>query len=1242
MGRVKSHKACKWFLGLLVAVTTAWPQASSTTVRGIVRDQAQGVVPKASVTLTNTATNVARSTITNDAGLFVFPGVFPGPYRVVVEFPGMQKYEANLTVQVQQDVTVDVTLQVGQTVTQVEVRDVTPLLISDRPTLGHTLERQRIEQLPINGRSFSALLATVPGIEFGNSNASGRVQAYGMRVNTSTTIFDGAPVNEIWEGYNFGRAPGLDSLQEMRVETSTSSAKFSRPNTIILTSKSGTNQFHGALFETNRNNGIWVARRRQDDFTKAPFLNRNEFGFSAGGPVYLPKIYNGRNRTFFFAAYEASRSVSYATSQYSVPTEAMRNGDFRDLRDSQGRQIVLYDPLTTDPRTWARQPLSYRGVSNMIDPARITKLAKFLFDVTPLPNLPNVNPLVDVNLSIPIRTPRTEATTTLRIDHRFSDKDLIFGRFSYGTNDHELNITPMLPTTLGDYPRSVGTSNRHWPNHTGSLTWVHTFSPTMTNELLLNVSRDYHWRGSGDRHTNYTAAVGLPNPFQAFNWPSMTDMDLGAYPFGSQLPFWLITNYGLLQDNATKIHGRHEFEFGFYSKYEIIDKSATSNSGPFSSNTLATALYDPTSTPANPQARPLTGFGLANFELGVMNYSAMFRRPWFHIRRPEYSMYFQDNWKVTPRLTLNLGLRYEIRLPAYDKDGTALAFDFARHALVVGTDIDEFIKFGATSPAILTALRDFGGNIISYKEAGLPQKLAYINWKEFSPRLGFAYRAFDGKKSFVVRSGYRISYYPMRLQEWILGQSDSVPVGTAFQSTVSSTALSPDGLPNYGLRSIPQYIAGVNTPDSIINTNDTRLLARGFGLTVRDPRLSDGRVQDWNFTLEKEVMADTVARLGYVGNHGDKQQQAVRYNDSTPAYIWYATKKTPLPTGEFASVATRPYDQRAYGDITVYMPVAYGNYHGMQFELERRFSRGFAYQLLWNFGNSIWIGRDNVDVPGTDTVPSINTFLPGAVPADFDARLRFLNYARGPNTLKHQIRWNFLADLPFGRGKALLGNSKGIVQHIVAGWQVAGLGSTRTSYWTLPTSIYPTTGNPIEVYGYKYPIQDCQTGTCYPGYLWWNGYIPANKINSVGANGRPNGIMGVPANYKPAAAPLIPWGQTSVPANAPAGTNVSSFWDTNNVWIPLSNGTVQRVVYNDNLHPWRNQYRDGPWQWFQDVSAFKFWNLTERVTLRFNLDFFNMFNHPNNPTAVADTGILSTRNSGSPARVTQLGLRLSW
>src|SRR5262249_8064228 len=467
-------------------------------------------------------------------------------------------------------------------------------------------------QLPINGRGYQALLATVPGID-----STGLVQAYGMRTNTSTTLFDGAPVNEVWEGWDFGRPPGLDAIQEFQVELNNSSAKFTRPATIILSSKSGTNAFHGAAFETNRNRGYGVARRRQDTFTKPPFINRNECGGSLGGPVQIPKLYNGHNRTFFFVAWESSRSVTYTTQQYTMPTEAMRNGDFRGLVDSQGRQITLYDPLTTDPVTFRRQPLSYRGVPNVIDPARISPVAKFLVKATPPPTLPQVNPLIDNNWIGATRIPNKQNTTSIRIDHRFSDKDLVYGRLTYGTNDHWLGNSVMLPIEIGKNPYSVAVSNRHWPNHTGSATWVHTFSPTMTNELLVSASRDYHRRGSGDFETNYAAALGLPNPFQAPNWPAISGEVLGIegppaatrWPLGSAGVFRLVTNYGIIQDNATKIVGKHEFQFGFHVRREIIDKSSNSLAGGFDAGTLATAQYDPSSTAANPLARPLTGFG---------------------------------------------------------------------------------------------------------------------------------------------------------------------------------------------------------------------------------------------------------------------------------------------------------------------------------------------------------------------------------------------------------------------------------------------------------------------------------------------------------------------------------------------------------------------------------------------------------------------------------------------------------
>jgi hypothetical protein len=458
---------------------------------------------------------------------------------------------------------------------------------------------------------------------------------------------------------------------------------------------------------------------------------------------------------------------------------------------------------------------------------------------------------------------------------------------------------------------------------------------------------------------------------------------------------------------------------------------------------------------------------------------------------------------------------------------------------------------------------------------------------------------------------------------------------------VTNTALSPDGLPNYGLRTVPKYIAGVNSTNDIIDVNDTRTLARGFSARVLPSDYTDGKVMDWNFTLEKEVMPNTVARIAYVGNHGSSQQMYVGYNDSTPAYIWYATKKTPLPTGEFANVATRPYDQTVYGTINMFSSIGWSNHTSFQFELERRYHKGIAFQAFYRIAKTLLTNRDTDGTQSGETIHSTNFYLPGAVPEDLHDRNTFLNYRLDPNTPRHQIQWNFIVDAPLGRGKRFGSNMNRVLDTVVGGWQIAGLGRWRTNWFALPTNYFDNDPH-IQVYGYKYPIQDCTSGACYPGYLFWNGYIPANRINSVDSKGKPNGIEGVPSDYKPATRPLIPWGQTTLPPNAPAGTNLTPFWDTNTVWIPLNNGRVQRTTYQDNLNPWRNQYVLGPNQWFQDASLFKSVTLHERVTLRFNVDFFNVFNNPNNPTSVAVTGILSTRNSGSAARVTQLGARLSW
>jgi hypothetical protein len=1222
----KMHRPMWLAASLLAIVSVCWSQGSTSTVRGTVHDQGQAVIPNATVTLTNTATGTSRTTVTNEAGLYVFPATTPGPYRITGDSPGLQRFEGTLTVQVQQDAVIDLTLQIAQAAISVDVQDVTPMVRMDSPTLGHALERKRIEQLPINGRGYSALLQTVPGV-----SATGRIQAYGLRPGSHTLQFDGASMNEVWEGWDVGRTPGLDAIEEFQVEVNNSSAKFTRPTTVVLSSRSGSNQVHGALFYTNRNSGYGVARQRQDTFTKPPYLNRNEYGVSLGGPVTIPKLYNGHNRTFFFFAWEGLRNISNTTQRWSVPTEAMRNGDFRGLVDSQGRQFNLYDPLTTDA-SGKRQPLTYNGVANMIDPARLSPVAKSLFAITPLPTHPQINPLTDNNWIGPVPRLRDDETWSVRIDHRFGDKDLFYSRLSRGyvNEAYQYPNQPMLNNISS-------VTNRWWPNTALAATWVHTFAPSLTNELILSGTRDFQRRGTGDYETKYTNGFNLPNPFQSPNWPTFSSTGLsaggnGEYLFGGDGLFWLITNVASVQDNVTKTHGKHEFQFGFHYRYEQINKSVTPLAGPFTFDTLATAQIDPASAAVNPLPLQFTGHNLANMYLGEANYTTQFRRPWYYMRRDEYAPYFQDNWKITKRLTLNLGLRYEYRSPITDRQNTQISFSPEKRAYVLGTDLDRFTQLGGTLPSIVRTLRDYGGNIITYQEAGLPQALVKNNWNNWGPRIGFAYRAFDGGKALVIRGGFRTSYYPNPMSLWFNStQTTPTIVSTNFQRSVTNTSTSPDGLPNYGLRTVPQLVAGVNTTDSIIDLNDTRALPRGFTASYMDPNQPDAKVYDWNFTIEKEVMPNTVLRLAYVGNNSVNQQMIVRENESTPDYIWYMTRREPTPTGPFSSVARRPYDQQVYGTVNRSANIGFSRNNSFQVEIERRYAKGIAGQFFWVTGNTLATSGD---------VYSSNFYMPGAAPADPLAQNRFLNYARDINTPKHQMRWNWIADIPVGRGKKFASSSRGFMEALVGGWQIAGTGNWRSNYFSLPTNIYPN-GNPVEIYGEKYRVEDCRSGACFPGYLWFNGYIPANQINSVDSKGKPNGIMGVPDNYKASGAPLIPWGATSAP-NMPAGTNLSGFWDTNNVWIPLNNGTVQRVTFNDNLHPWRNQFFKAPNQWGLDASLFKFVKLTEKVTMRFNVDMFNVLNHPNDPIIVDPTGVLTTRNSGVSARVMQLTARLTW
>lgn len=1211
---------------LLLCASLLNAQTGTGAIQGIVKDSTGASIPGAKVVILQTQTAREYSTVSNQVGFYITPSIQPGNYRVTVEAPGMQTWQGELLLQAGQTAVVDPVMNVGATVTEITVAgDVTPLVTTTSPTLGNVVERARIEQLPLNGRFFQVLVQrTTPGLE----GSSGSPRVYGLRPTSMEFLQDGAVLTNRDTGELSGRPPGIDTIEEFSVETNNSSAKMNRPATTIVTTKAGTNQIHGALFETHRNSAIGVARRRQDFYEKPPHLVRNEFGASLGAPVYLPKLYNGRNRTFFFFGYEAYRNLSATTTSTTMPTMAMRQGDFSGLVDGAGRAYTLYDPWTTDAR-WQRQPFS----NNAIPISRLSPLAKYFYSVTPEETLA-ANPLVSANYFGPAVSNRLDHTETFRIDHRLSDNDQLFARFTHGNrwakNRSGANGSPVMLDQAGNV------TFRPIRDDSGVFSWTHTFSPTFFSETLVTGSNEDLFIFVGTDDINHADRLGMPNPFNETGLPNFSGTGFGMVYSYADNKRNNITQIFNVDENLTKIVGRHQLQFGGRFRHERLsvlpDQQQVQGSHSFSS--LGTGRYDPASG-STYSAVPRTGHESASLFLGLMgSYSAQFVRKWYYLTAREYALYVQDNFKVNSRLTLNYGLRWEFYPAIRERDNILTGFDLKSKSIINGVPLERMYELGVTTPEIVANFTRIGVNFITPDQAGLPDTMMHSNPYDFGPRAGFAYRFSPGARSTVLRGGYALYGFPIPLRTFNARMRSNAPTNARFTQSFTSAAQSPDGLPNYLLRSVPTVVAGVNSRD-VLDISQPGGVSRGsFRTSFFDPNQPTTRAHEWNLTIERELFDNTVARAGYVGTHGSRLDQFYTFNQAPNSYVWFVNTGRPLPSGEFSGVARRNVDQVTYGDLEQYRKTGWSNFNGLQLEIQRRYSKGYGFQLFYVLSNSFRAGGNGWS---SDFVQETNVFLDGAVPADLDARNRFLNYRRDPDIPKHRMHWNWIADLPFGQGKWLGRNAGGVLDRFIGGWQIAGFGTVRSNYFTLPTNNWGQVGN-VEIYGKQYPIEDCRSGRCIPGYLWYNGYIPANRINSHDAQGRPSGVMGVPESYRPASQPVIP-----IPKDGGSRSDpLFAFYDTNTVFVRLNNGAEQRVAMDTGLHPWRNQFVPGPRSWGLDASLFKAVRITERVAARFNADFFNVLNRPGLPQPNSGTGIISLQNSADSARQLQLTLRVTW
>jgi len=1226
---------------LLLFMPSLHAQSGAGTIQGTVRDASGSAIPAAKIHVINQATAVYNDTTSNSEGFYAVQGLFVGDYTVTFTAPGMKKYQTVIQLQNAQVAILDPKLTVGDVAEQVTVTgEVLQLATYDSGTVSTQLDSKRIDQLPQNGRNVLGLAQnTVPGVEANGTRVNG-LMGEGMEYS-----LDGAPMTN----RNFGgeansaqaTLPDPDSVQEAKFETLNSSAQFATPATVILTTKSGSNGVHGSFFETARNNYFGIAKARQNpaDFA-APHLVRNEFGGSVGGPIVIPKLYNGKDRSFFFFAYERFSLRQNANELVFVPTVAMRNGDFSGLVNSSGVLQTLYDPSSTQSaaNNYARTPFP----NNQIPLNRISPLAKTLYAATPLPQTGD-NPLVNSNFNAINPTTQTVPNITFRLDHVFNQSNRVYVRFTDIDQQQQAlrNYPVNSPANIegGGLPAGA-TGYQAQPIQTIShaLGYSHIFSPTFFSETIISQQwQRMYVQGNQASLANYEQKLGLPNNFGQIGFPAIGSAN-GSIPSllmpygGSQWYYGMSQMLATLDENLNKIWGKHQFAFGGRFRYERFSYLSDRSPDQINFTNLATAVYDPT-TGANYGAKANTGNQDADFFLGAAgSYSQNKNAPFNIARAKEYDLYLQDNYRVNSKLTINAGLRWEMHPSPHALNNNFMTFDMKNDAIVLPKPITEFIASGYTTQALVNNLTNLGVKFETPQQGGIPSSGFLNSMANFLPRIGFAYTPGFGPKGMVIRGGYGEFIYPVPVRNSIRYLTANYPFTAGYSQSYTSAAQSPDGLPNFLLRSPVTVVAGQNSSNVVNSNSENSLLP---GINIGESLAADyppAHVREANLTIEQPFRDGSVLRASYVYTHGYNLDQNYTYNNAPSAYVWETATGTTPPTGTFASVATRPYDNKTWGSNVISVKTGWSNDSALQLNYQRPFKKGFAYQIFYVYSRAFRVGgntfRDNTLYPAAN-------FAPGVLPSGMDtgtllepsrALNRYENYKVDLAIPANRIGYNGIVDLPVGKGKRYLGNSNKFVNAVLGGYQVAFVGQVVSQAFAATNTNWGAT-SPVEMYKSDAPVNDCRSGVCHPAYLWFNGYLSPAVIGAA-----KNGITGVPANYTPYLAPI-----NNVPGTANFGNN--------NVNVTLKNGTQVSTAYSPGpagANPFSQTILQGPKNYVTDMSLYKVFSITERWKLRVNVDAFNAFNIQGRVNPDATTGVESLQTSYWTPRQIQFTARLSF
>jgi len=701
---------------------------------------------------------------------------------------------------------------------------------------------------------------------------------------------------------------------------------------------------------------------------------------------------------------------------------------------------------------------------------------------------------------------------------------------------------------------------------------------------------------------------------------------------GSQWYYGMSQRVSTLDQNFNKIAGKHQIAFGFRFRHEHFAYLSDRSVDEVTFTNQATGIYDPT-TGANYGVRANTGNQNADFFLGAgATYSQRRNAPFNIVALREYDSYIQDNWRVSNRLTLNFGVRWEAHPAPYASNDYLVTFDVKNKALALPRELDYYVQNGLTTTPLLTNLRNLGVKFETLKDGGMPSRGINGANANILPRFGFAYTPSFGRRGTVIRGGYGEYVYPVPVRNSIRYLTASYPFTAAYSRSFTAAAQSPDGLPNSLLRNPLTVVTGVNSAN-VVDTQSTTALLPGIGPgTVASANYPPARVREANFTMEQPFKDGSVLRASYVYTHGTNLDQNFQVNDAPSAYVWQAKTGTTPPTGTFASVATRPYDNKTWGGITQSTKFGFSNDSALQLNYQRPYRRGFGYQVFYVYSRAFRVGgntfRDNILYPS-------ELFAAGQIPQGMDVGTQFepsrafnrwQNYRVDTAIPLHRVTFNGLVDVPVGKGRRFLKSSNRVVDALVGGFQVAFVGTVVSQAFQVGTGNWGAT-SPIQRYKSNVPVTDCRSGVCRPGFMWFNGYLAPTVINAV-----TRGVQGVPSDYTPYLAPIN---------NTPGTTNFGN----NNVVQALGNGQQVTTGFSpapSGAQPYNSMVLQGPRNFQSDISIYKEFAITERVKFRFNVDAFNAFNIQGFVNPNASDGIQTRQQSYWTPRQIQFTGRLSF